>query len=136
MSTTRSQKRRNVQQESTGNVSESSVSPVVVRNEVQTDQGILIAVPSDPKSPRIENSTFESLRVSLKDEITSDINGLLEESQKEILKLLRPKTNENTREEAEDELENETRSFYIPTKSVRITLPKTTTRTPVVTIAS
>ena len=42
------------------------------------------------------------------------------ESQKEILKLLKAKTNENVREEHEDEPENETKKFYTPTKLVRI----------------
>ena len=37
-----------------------------------------------------------------------------------MLKLLKPKTGENVREEDEDDLENETRSFNTPTKSARI----------------
>ena len=51
----------------------------------------------------------------------SEINTFLVESQKEILilKQLKPKTNENVRGETEDEPENETRSFYTPTKLVR-----------------
>ena len=63
---------------------------------------------------------LESLRSSLKEEITSEIETLLLESQKEMLKLLRPETRENIRDHVSEELENETRSFYTPTKTVRI----------------
>ena len=83
-------------------------------------QDVNIAGPSRPKSPRIENSFVESLRASLKEEITSEIKNLLVESQKEMLKLSKPKTRESIRENIEEETENETRSFYTPTKSVRI----------------
>ena len=76
--------------------------------------------PSRPKSPRIENSLLESLRASLKDEITSEIKTLLAESQREMLKLLKPETRGNVRENIEGEIEEETRNFYTPTKSVRI----------------
>ena len=79
-----------------------------------------VAGPSKPKSPRIENSLFESLRASLKEEITSEIKNLLIESQKEMLKLLKPETRGIIRENTEEEVEEETRSFYTPTKSVRI----------------
>ena len=34
--------------------------------------------------------------------------------------MLKPKTGESAREDDENHLENETRSFYTPTKSVRI----------------
>ena len=37
-----------------------------------------------------------------------------------MLKLLKPKTGENTRENIDEEKENETRSLYTPTKSVRV----------------
>ena len=73
-----------------------------------------------PKTPRTESSFLESLRASLKEEITSEIKNLLVESQKEMLRLLKPETRENVRESAEEEMENETRSSYTPTKSVRI----------------
>ena len=76
--------------------------------------------PSRPKSPRIENSFLESLRASLKDEITSEIKTLLAESQREMLKLLKPETRGSIRENTEEEVEEETRNFYTPTKSVRI----------------
>ena len=76
----------------------------------------MIAGPSSAKSPRIENSILESFRASLKDETTSEIMNLLAESQKEMLKLLGPKTSQNVREEDG----SETRNFYTPTRSVRI----------------
>ena len=79
-----------------------------------------MAGPSKPKSPRVEGSLLESLRASLKEEITSENKNLLAESQREMLKLLKPVTRESVRENTEDETENEARSFYTPTKSVRI----------------
>ena len=116
MSTTRSQKRRNNQHEAIESVSEGFVSPVVVENSCPLEQDVSVAGPSKPKSPRVEVSFLESLRASLKEEITSEIKNLLKESQREMLKLLKPETRENV----EEETENETRSFYTPTKSVRI----------------
>ena len=120
MSTTRSQKRRNDQQEGDRNVSEDFVSPIVVENSCSSNQDVELAGPSRPKSPRIENSPLENLRASLKEEITSEIKNLLIESQKEMLELLKPKTRENIRDNFDEETENESRSFYSPTKSVRI----------------
>ena len=120
MSNTRSQKRRNNQQEAGENVSEGFASPVVVETSCPLDQEESVAGPSKPKSPRIEGSFLESLRASLKEEITSEIKNLLVESQKEMLRLLKPETKENVRENTEEETENETRSFYTPTKSVRM----------------
>ena len=120
MSNTRSQKRRNNQQEVVENVGEGFISPVVVENSCPLNQEVSAAGPSRPKSPRIEGSLLESLSASLKEEITSEIKNLLVESQKEMLRLLKPETRENVRENAEEETENETRSFYTPTKSVRI----------------
>ena len=52
---------------------------------------------------------MRKLRASLRE-------TLLIESQRETLKLLKLKTGENVREEDENDLENETRSFYSPTK--------------------
>ena len=120
MSTTRSQKRRNNQQEVVENVSEGFVSPVLAENSCSLDKDVFIAGPSKPKSPRVENSVLESLRVSLKEEITFEIKSLLMESQREMLKLLRSETEENVRNSTIDETENETRSFHTPTKTVRI----------------
>ena len=120
MSTTRSQKRRNNQQKANESVSEGFVSPVIVENSCSIDQEVSVAGPSEPKSPRIEVSFLESLRTSLKEEITSEIKNLLVEPQREMLKLLKPETMENVRENAGEESENKTRSFYTPTKSVRI----------------
>ena len=120
MSTTRSQKRRNNQQEVVENVSEGFVSPVVAENSCPLDQEVDFVGPSKPKSPRVENNDLEGLRVSLKEEITSEIENLLMESQREMLKLLRSETGENVRNSTIDETENETRSFLTPTKTVRI----------------
>ena len=120
MSTTRSQKRKNNQQESTESIGEGFVSPIMVNISCPLDQDVSVAGPSRPKSPRIENRFLESLRASLKEEITSEIKNLLNELQKEMLKLLKPETRVNVRENTEEESEKETRSFYTPTKSVRI----------------
>ena len=120
MSTTRSQKRRNDQQVGDSNVSEGFVSPILMEVPCSSDQDVVVAGPSKPKSPRIENSLLESLRASLKEEITSEIKNLLVESQKEVLVLLKPKTREDARHNFDEETENETRNFYTPTKSVRI----------------
>ena len=120
MSTTRSQKRKNNQQESTESVSEGFVSPIIANNSCPVDQDVSVAGPSRPKSPRIENSFLESMRASLKDEITSELKNLLVNLQKELLNLLKPETRDYIRENTEDETENGTRSFYTPKKSVRI----------------
>ena len=120
MSTTRSQKRRNDQQSTSENISEGLISPIGIGNPCPLSQDDVVAGPSRPKSPRIENSLLESLRASLKEEITSEIKNLLVESQKEMLKLLKPETRGSIRENTEEEVEEETRNFYTPTKSVRI----------------
>ena len=120
MSTTRSQKRKNTQRETDENVSEGFVSPIAVENSHSLNHNFDVAGPSRPKSPMIGNSLLESLRASLKEEITSEIKNLLVESQKEILKLLKPETKENARDNSVEETENETRSFYTPTKAVKI----------------
>ena len=120
MSTTRSQKRKNTQREADDNVSEGFVSPINMENSCLLNQNVELADPSRPKSPRVEKSFLESIRSSLKEEITSEIRALLLESQKEMLKLLRSETKENARDEASEELGNETRNLYTPTKTVRI----------------
>ena len=120
MFTTTSEKRRNNQQEVIESVSEGFVPPVVVENSCRLDQNVSVAAQSKPKSPGIEGSFLESLRASLKEEITSEIRNLLVESQREMLRLLKPETRENVRENVEEETENKTRSFYTPTKSVSI----------------
>ena len=48
------------------------------------------------------------------------MKALLVESQKEMLKLLKPETKAIARETIDEEIGNETRSFYTPTKRVRI----------------
>ena len=83
MSTTISQKTRNAHQDSTENVSECLISPVLVGSEVLLNQDALVAGPSNPKSPRIENSVLKRLRASLKGKTTSEIKKLLAESQRE-----------------------------------------------------
>ena len=105
----------NDQQNSGENVSEGLISPIVAENPCSLNQDDEVAGPSRPKSPRVENSLLESLRISLK-----EIKNLLAESQREMLKLLKPETRGNTRENTEEEVEEETRNFYTPTKSVRI----------------
>ena len=91
-----------------------------MENSRPLDQDVELAGPSKPKSPRVENSLLESLRTPLKEEITSEVETLLLESQKEMLKLLRPETRENIRVQTSGEQENETWSFYTATKTVRI----------------
>ena len=76
----RSQKRKNNLQGSYENVSEIITSPVLVENVESICQDVLVAGPSSVKSPRLENSVLEGLRASLKEEITSEIRGLLAES--------------------------------------------------------
>ena len=94
------------QQESTESVSEVFVSPIMVDNSRPLDQDVSVAGPPRSKSRRIENSFLESLRASLKEEFISEIKNLLVESQKEMLKLLKPETRENVRENTEEETEN------------------------------
>ena len=120
MSTTRSQKRKNTQREAEDNVSEGFISPINIENSRSSNQDIDVAGPSRPKSPRLENRSLESLRASLKEEITSEIKNLLLESQREMLKLLRPEIGENVRNSTVDETENETRSIHTPANIVRI----------------
>ena len=97
MSTTRSQKKRNNKQEIVEYVSENLVSPIGVENPNHPGQDVIVAGPSNAKFPRIENSIFERLRTSLKEEITSEIRSLLLESQKEMLKLLKTETGDTVR---------------------------------------
>ena len=97
MSTTRSQKRRNDQQEGYRNVSEGFVSPIVMENPCSSNQDVEVTGPSRPKSPRIENGLLENLRVSLKEEITSEIKNLLIESQKERNHNLKQTVTRNTK---------------------------------------
>ena len=66
-------KEENNQQESTESVSEDFVLPIVAGNNCHLDQDVSIAGPSRAESPKIENGFLESLRASLKEEITSKI---------------------------------------------------------------
>ena len=88
MLSTRSQKRRNNQQESTESVSEGLISPIKLENICHPDQDASIAGPSSAKSPRIENGFLENSRAALKEVITSEIKNLLVASQKKMLRLL------------------------------------------------
>ena len=119
MSTTRSQKRRNNLEENTETISEVSISLVEIENS-DLEQDLSVSRPFNAKYPRIENSVLESLRASLKEEIFSEIKSLLVECQKDVLKLLKPKTGEKVREKYENDMVNETRCFFTPTKSLMI----------------
>ena len=79
------QKGRNNQRESTKNVSAIIFPPGLCESIDFCDQEVMIAGPSRPKSPRIDNSDLKSLRASEK-------KGLLIESQRELLNMLKPKT--------------------------------------------
>ena len=59
MSTTRSQRRRNDQQEGDRIVSEGFVSPIVMENPCSSNQDVEVTGPSRPKYPRIENKEFK-----------------------------------------------------------------------------
>ena len=115
---TRTQKRKN-QQRSSKVVSEIVSSPVLTENVDPKEQGVKVAGPSEDKSARIENSILENLRESLKEEITSEIKSLLLESQREMVKILKPETNKNVKEQEGNVLENAPREVYSPTKSIR-----------------
>ena len=58
MSATRSQKRRNIQQESAENVTAGLISPAVMENLDHLEQEVVEVGPSIAKFPRIENSKF------------------------------------------------------------------------------
>ena len=79
---TRSRKRKNNYQEEIEIVGESLVSPVLVENVDLGKQDVMIVGPSSAKTPRDESSVSESLRATLKEEITSEIKGLLIETQR------------------------------------------------------
>ena len=68
----------------------------------------------------MECSFLETLRASLKEEITFENKNLLVESQRELLRIPKPETRENVRENVEEGTENEMKSFYTPTNLVRI----------------
>ena len=115
---TRTQKRKN-QQRSSKVVSEILSSPVLTEIVDPKEQGVKVAGPPEDKSARIENSILENLRASLKEEITSEIKSLLLESQREMVKILKPETNKNVKEQEGNVLENAPREVYSPTKSIR-----------------
>ena len=79
---TRSQKRRNVIQESTKKVNESVVPPISVGNGGLREPGAMVGGPSHANSPRFENSTLETLRDFLEKEIASGNKNILLENKK------------------------------------------------------
>ena len=66
-------------------MNESLVHPISVENVGLGDQNVILVEPSSAKSPRVERSELENLKASLKEERTSEIKGLLVQSQKELL---------------------------------------------------
>ena len=101
-------------------MSETIVSPVLEENvDLGEEPDFLVVGPSRTKSHMMENSTLESESFFKKKEITSEIKGMLIQSQKEVLKLLKPKTRENENEETEATSEVNPRNFHTLTKSVR-----------------
>ena len=76
-----------------------SVNLYLVENGGLVEQDVFIAGPFHAMSPKVENSTLEGLRICLKEETTSEIKNRLVESQRELLKLLKPKTGDYNNEE-------------------------------------
>ena len=110
------------------------VSPVIAENSCPLDQEVGVASPSRPKSPRIEGSFLESLRASLKEEITSEIKNLLVESQKEMLRLLKPETKQMLGQVPKKKRRTKLGVFTPLLNQLELTPPQTTTRPVVVTI--
>ena len=104
-----------MQRENIGSVRENLTSPILVGFKCSDEQDVEVSGPSSAKSPKVEDSVLESLRAFLKKDITSEIKGLLLKSQKGLLKLLKPKTGESTKEEVENAFEDESRCFYTST---------------------
>ena len=92
----RSQKKNTVQQEVTEIVSSIIVSTVLVEDVDLGEQDIMLECACRPKSPRVERTELEKARASLKEEMTSELNGLLVESRKELLKVLKTRNGGNT----------------------------------------
>ena len=84
----------------------------------------MVAGPSKSESPSVEVTVLESLRVSLKEELTSEIKGLLLQSQRERSSLLKPKAMENPNKGNELNSRNESRTCQTPTKPLRINSPQ------------
>ena len=106
----RNQKRNANHQETTENVSEIIESPVLGGGVASSELDVLVPGRSKTKLPRIEYSILEDLRASLKDKLSSEIEGLLLESQRELLKTLKPKTRNNPNEGLELNSGNESRT--------------------------
>ena len=84
---TKSHKRKNNQQEGIEKVIDSLVSPISVQSVGIGNQGVKKEGASSAKSPSVGNSDLENLRLSLKEKFISEIEALLIESQKKLLKL-------------------------------------------------
>ena len=87
------------------------ISPGSVENVDPNERNVLIAGPSRPKSPRVEGNLLEKFRASLKEEINSEIKTLIIEFQKELMKLLKHESEENSNKNVEISQGNETREF-------------------------
>ena len=72
-------------------MNESLVYPIPVENVGLGDQDVMLAEPFSAKSQRVERIELENLKASLKEERTSEIKGLLVQSQKELLSKENPK---------------------------------------------
>ena len=68
---------------------------------------------------------MESSRVSLEEDITSEMKEVILDSPKKFLKLLKPKTGGSEIDENELLQENESGNVCSPPKTVRINNPKT-----------
>ena len=112
---TRIQRKKNIQQE---NVSDCNFSFVLVVNVDLDESDVMVAGPFKAKSPGVEGCALERIRVSLKEEITSERKGLVLESQNELLKLLKSKPNANAPRENEKAQETSL-VFYTPPRFVK-----------------
>ena len=94
----KSLRQKNIQQE---NVSDCNFSFILVVNVDLGESDVMVAGPFKAKSPGVEGSALERIRVSLTEEITSERKRLVLESQNELLKLLKSKPNANAPRENE-----------------------------------
>ena len=118
------------QQKITENSDETLVFSLLSENVVREEQEVMVA-----KSPGIEYSVLESLRATLKEEITSQIRGVLIESQNELLKMLKPISKGNETKENEQNQEKELEVPIHPKSQPEASELKTKTRTLVKTCA-
>ena len=71
---TRTLKVKAVHQEVAKNVSQGLISTVLIENVDVGEQDVMMASPSRSKSPMVEKSKLDNVRMSLKEEITFDVN--------------------------------------------------------------